>query len=105
MSNIKYHLRTGTMPFSIGETDFKDSCGSLIDTDGCIVLLVASGYAIATVNFRRYALRKGDFILLFMTAAFHWIKYLTVFRYDTSLWLIRCWKRRYINLFQYVSGI
>lgn len=28
-------------------------------------MLVASGYAIATVNFRRYALRKGDFILLF----------------------------------------
>ena len=62
MLNVKYSLRNRNKPFSIGKTNFKDSCGSLIDTNGCIVLLVVSGYAIASINFRRYALRKGDFI-------------------------------------------
>ena len=65
MLNVKYSLRNRNKPFSIGKTNFKDSCGSLIDTNGCIVLLVVSGYAIASINFRRYALRKGDFMLLF----------------------------------------
>ncbi len=65
MTVIKYALRKEGSVFAAGETDFRDSCGSLIDTNGCIVLSVASGFATATVNFERHALHKGDFILLF----------------------------------------
>ena len=65
MTVIKYALRKEGSAFAAGETDFRDSCGSLIDTNGCIVLSVVSGFATATINFERYALRKGDFILLF----------------------------------------
>ena len=65
MTVIKYALRNEGSAFAAGETDFRDSCGSLIDTNGCIVLSVVSGFATATINFERHALRKGDFILLF----------------------------------------
>lgn len=65
MTVIKYALRKEGSAFAAGETDFRDSCGSLIDTNGCIVLSVVSGFATATINFERHALRKGDFILLF----------------------------------------
>lgn len=65
MTVIKYALRKEGSAFAAGETDFRDSCGSLIDTNGCIVLSVVSGFATATINFERHALRKGDIILLF----------------------------------------
>jgi len=65
MTVIKYALRKEGSAFAAGETDFRDSCGSLIDTNGCIVLFVVSGFATATINFERHALRKGDIILLF----------------------------------------
>ena len=65
MTVIKYALRKEGSAFAAGETDFRDSCGSLIDTNGCIVLSVVSGFATATINCERHALHKGDFILLF----------------------------------------
>lgn len=65
MTVIKYALRKEGSVFAAGETDFRDSCGSLIDTNGCIVLSVVSGFATATINCERHALYKGDFILLF----------------------------------------
>lgn len=49
MSISKYQLRQKATPFSIGTTDLKKSRGSLMDTSGCIALLVTSGYGIATV--------------------------------------------------------
>lgn len=58
------------MPFSAGTTDLKQSHGSLIDTCGCIALLVISGYAVATVNFKKRSLRCGDFVLLFYGSTF-----------------------------------
>ena len=65
MQVIKYSLRKEGSPFSTGTTDLKLSHGSLIDTNGCVALLVTSGYAIATINFKKRALRRGDFILSF----------------------------------------
>lgn len=65
MAVVKYQLRQGDIPFAVGTTDLKDSCGSSIDTGGCICMLVESGYAVAVINFKRRALRKGDFVLLF----------------------------------------
>lgn len=65
MQVIKYSLRKEGSLFSTGTTDLKLSHGSLIDTNGCVALLVTSGYAIATVNFKKRALRRGDFILSF----------------------------------------
>lgn len=62
---MKYKLRKGDTPFTIGETDMSESKGSLIDTNGCIALSVISGCAIATINFKKIAIRKGDFVLLF----------------------------------------
>ena len=63
---MKYQLRKGDTAFAIGQTNFSESKGSLIDTNGCIALSVISGYAIATINFKKNILRKGDFILLFI---------------------------------------
>lgn len=66
---MKYQLRKGDTAFAIGQTNFSESKGSLIDTNGCIALSVISGYAIATINFKNI-LRKGDFILLFYDSSF-----------------------------------
>ena len=70
MSISKYQLRQKATPFSIGTTDLKKSRGSLMDTSGCIALLVTSGYGIATVNFQKRVLRKKCFILLFEDSSF-----------------------------------
>ena len=67
---MKYQLRKGDTAFAIGQTNFSESKGSLIDTNGCIALSVISGYAIATINFKKNILRKGDFILLFYDSSF-----------------------------------
>ena len=70
MQAIKYSLRQENMQFSVGTTDLRQSHGSLIDTNGCIALLVISGCAVATVNFKRRPLRQGDFVLLFYDSTF-----------------------------------
>lgn len=70
MQAIKYSLRENDMPFSAGITDFKQSHGSLIDTNGCIALLVISGCAVAMVNFKKLPLRRGDFVLVFYDGTF-----------------------------------
>lgn len=62
---MKYQLRRDDKIMATGSTSLKNSCGSLIDTNGCLCLLVTSGYAIATINFKKRPLRRGDFILLF----------------------------------------
>lgn len=41
------------------------SIGARMDTTGCIVLLVQSGCAVVSVNSRRWALRRGDVLILF----------------------------------------
>lgn len=65
MESSKYPLRSQGSTFATGEADLRDSRGSLIDTDGCIVLSVISGCATATINSGRHPLHRGDFILLF----------------------------------------
>lgn len=70
MSGIKYSLRQESTSFSIGTTNLRSSNGSLIDTNGCVALLVLSGFAVATINFEKRILRKGDFVLLFMIVLF-----------------------------------
>lgn len=70
MQAIKYSLRQDNMSFSIGRTDLKQSHGSLIDTNGCMALLVTPGFATATVNFKKFPLRRGDFILSFYDNTF-----------------------------------
>lgn len=64
MSAFKYLLRNEYTLFSIGTTDLKKSLGKLIDTSGCILLLVTSGRAVATINFQKRILRKGCFVFL-----------------------------------------
>ena len=58
------------MPFSAGTTDLRQSHGGLVDTNGCVALLVTSGCAVATVNFKKFPLHRGDFILLFYDGTF-----------------------------------
>lgn len=65
MDSSKYPLRSQDSTFATGETDLCDSRGSIINTDGCIVLSVISGCATATINSGRHPLHRGDFILLF----------------------------------------
>lgn len=70
MSAFKYLLRNECTLFSIGTTDLKKSLGKLIDTSGCILLLVTSGRAVATINFQKRILRKGCFVLLIYDSMF-----------------------------------
>ncbi|MFT0236370.1 hypothetical protein ACMSE1_03410 [Bacteroides thetaiotaomicron] len=58
---MKYQLRKGDTAFAIGQTNFSESKGSLIDTNGCIALSVISGYAIATINFKKKYPSQGRF--------------------------------------------
>lgn len=62
---MKYLLRQNNEVMATGYTDLRSSHGSLIDTDGCLVLFVNAGCAIATINCKRRSLRRGDFVLLF----------------------------------------
>ena len=62
MESSKYHLRSQDSTFATGDTDLRDSRGSLIDTDGCIILSVLSGCATATINSGRHPLHRGDMI-------------------------------------------
>ena len=70
MQAIKYSLRPDDRPFSVGMTDLRESHGGLVDTNGCIALFVMAGCAVATVNFKRRPLRRGDFVLLFYDGTF-----------------------------------
>lgn len=62
---MKYLLRKNNELMAIGYTDLRNSHGSLIDTNGCVGLFITSGCAVATINFKKRPLRRGDFILLF----------------------------------------
>lgn len=62
---MKYLLRRHGEMMATGHTDLKDSRGGLVDTNGCLVLFVAAGCAVATINFKRRPLRRGDCVLLF----------------------------------------
>ena len=70
MTNARYLLCRPDRRSSVGITDLKKSHGSLIDTSGCVLLLVTSGYAVCSVNFKRYALRKGRMALFFYDEVF-----------------------------------
>lgn len=82
MSGIKYSLRQESTSFSIGTTNLRSSNGSLIDTNGCVALLVLSGFAVATINFEKRILRKGDFVLLFMIVLFLCYLFRLLFLFD-----------------------
>lgn len=70
MVNSHYRLCSHGRCSAAGIDDFKKSRGSIIDTDGCMLLLVTSGYAVASINFRRYALKKGCMVLFFYDEVF-----------------------------------
>ncbi len=70
MTNVKYSLCPSGYSSAVGTTDLKRSGGNLIDTNGCSVLLVVSGYAVATVNCRKRPLRRGDVLVLFYDSLF-----------------------------------
>lgn len=68
--NVKYSLCPAGCSATVGTTDLKKSGGNLIDTNDCIVLLVLSGCAVAIVNCRKWALRRGDVLILFYDSVF-----------------------------------
>lgn len=47
MVNARYSLCNSNELATVGITDLKKSRGNLIDTSGCILLIVTSGYAVA----------------------------------------------------------
>lgn len=67
---MKYQLRKGDTAFAIGQTNFSESKGSLIDTNGCIALSVISGYAIATINFKKISFAREILFCYFTTVVF-----------------------------------
>lgn len=50
---------------TLGIFDLKDHCGKRFAINGCAILFVESGYAICSVNYQRYALRRGYLGILF----------------------------------------
>lgn len=69
-TTIRYALRPANSRAAVGTTDLKQSGGNLIDTDGCVILLVMSGYAGVTINFKKKALRRGYLAVLFYDDVF-----------------------------------
>ena len=70
MTPARYLLHPPHVRSSVGETDFRRSRGSLVDNTGCILLFVTDGCAVASINFRRYALRRGSMVLFFPDSVF-----------------------------------
>lgn len=70
MPKAKYVLRGEGESCAVGKSNLRGSRGGAIDTDGCLVLWVVSGCAVATINFKRCALRRGDFVVLFYDSTF-----------------------------------
>lgn len=70
MVNVRYSLCNPNELATVGITDLKKSRGNLIDTSGCVLLIVTSGYAVASINFRKYPLRKGCMTLFFYDEVF-----------------------------------
>lgn len=64
---MKYQLRKGDTAFAIGQTNFSESKGSLIDTNGCIALSVISGYAIATYQFQKKYPSQWEILFCYFT--------------------------------------
>ncbi|MFS2871679.1 helix-turn-helix domain-containing protein [Phocaeicola dorei] len=79
MVNARYSLCNSNELATVGITDLKKSRGNLIDTSGCILLIVTSGYAVASINFQRYPLRRGCLTLFFYDEVFHMEKISTSF--------------------------
>ena len=67
---IRYSLAEKQRKHAAGIADLSRSRGLLIDTNGCTVLLVHAGCAVAEINFRRRALRRGDAVFLFYDDVF-----------------------------------
>lgn len=65
-------LQIGIVPEGgkTGQTDFKAYGNSLIGISGCMVFLVDSGYAIASVGFKRRVLCRGMMAVLFYDDTF-----------------------------------
>lgn len=70
MTANKYRLQKSDASFSIGRSNLRDSRGCMVDTNGCLVMIVTSGYGVATINFIKRPLKKGSFILLFYDSTF-----------------------------------
>ena len=79
MTNARYSFCHSNGHVSAGITDLKKSRGNLIDTNGCVILIVTSGYAIASINFRKYPLRKGCMTLFFYDEVFRMEKISSAF--------------------------
>lgn len=70
MTANKYRLRKSDESFSIGLSNLNDSRGCMVDTNGCLVMIVTAGYGVATVNFQKRPLKRGCLILLFYDSTF-----------------------------------
>lgn len=70
MISSRYPLCPPHENASTGITDLKQSRGSIIDTSGCVLLLVTAGCAVASINFRRFPLRRGCMVLFFYDEVF-----------------------------------
>ncbi|WP_342975216.1 helix-turn-helix domain-containing protein [Phocaeicola dorei] len=79
MTNARYSFCHSNGHVSAGITDLKKSRGNLIDTNGCVILIVTSGYAVASINFRKYPLRKGFMTLFFYDEVFRMEKISSAF--------------------------
>ncbi|WP_301705206.1 AraC family transcriptional regulator [uncultured Parabacteroides sp.] len=70
MPIVKHSLQAENSSCTIGITNFCGKNGTFIDTSGCIVLLITSGCATATINLKKRAFRKGYMVILFYDDVF-----------------------------------
>lgn len=56
--------------YTIETTDLKESVGSAIRPSGGMILFCEEGYAIASANFKRRPLRRGNIVLIFPDTLF-----------------------------------
>ncbi len=62
MANVKYSIIPNNPRLASIDTDFRDCCGKSLDTNGCTLIMCTAGYAIFSIDFKNYSVRKGDFI-------------------------------------------
>lgn len=72
--NRNKEMHTEGKGYKLGVSNWKDTVGNCIHTDGCILLFCEEGMAVVSVGFKNQTFRKGDVALIFPDIVFIVIK-------------------------------
>ena len=68
--SFKYSLRNENQTLVFGEGNLSETKGTLIDTDGMLLVFVHSGHGIAQINSKRMPLTSGNLSMIFSDVTF-----------------------------------